>query len=128
MEFTLLGFDVYAAEVDDRGIDFVIRRHVDRFYDVQVKSVRLPGGNYVYFRKSVFDRRETLLVALILLRQRQPPEMFLIPSLAWHEPDTLLCDMSYEGKASEPEYGIRLSARNLPLLDRFAFEQQAALL
>lgn len=25
MEFTLYGFDVYTSEVDDRGIDFVIR-------------------------------------------------------------------------------------------------------
>jgi len=128
MEFTLLGFDVYGAEVDDKGIDFVIRRAVDRFYDVQVKAVRLPGGDYVYFRKTVFDLRETLLAVLILLRQQEPPQMFLIPSLAWHHPDSLLCDMTYEGKKSEPEYGIRLSARNLPLLDRFAFERQAALL
>jgi hypothetical protein len=128
MEFTLLGFDVYGAEVDDKGIDFVIRRGADRFYDIQVKAVRLPGGDYVYFRKSVFDLRETLLAALILMRKHEPPEMFLIPSLAWREPDALLCDMTYEGKKSEPEYGVRLSARNLPLLDRFGFEQQAALL
>lgn len=26
MEFTLYGFDVYQAEVDDKGIDFVIRK------------------------------------------------------------------------------------------------------
>jgi hypothetical protein len=35
MEFALLGFDVYTAEVDDKGIDFVIRREPDRYYDVQ---------------------------------------------------------------------------------------------
>jgi len=39
MEFTLYGFDVYTSEVDDKGIDVVIRRDVDRFYDVQVKSL-----------------------------------------------------------------------------------------
>jgi hypothetical protein len=63
MEFTLLGFDVYGAEVDDKGIDCVIRRSAGRFYDVQVKAVRLPGGDYVYFRKSVFELRQTLLAA-----------------------------------------------------------------
>ena len=28
MEFTLYGFDVYQAEVDDKGIDFVIRKGI----------------------------------------------------------------------------------------------------
>jgi hypothetical protein len=44
MEFTLYGFDVYTAEVDDKGIDFVIRKERRRgtdiefvYYDVQVK-------------------------------------------------------------------------------------------
>ncbi|HYU20457.1 MAG TPA: hypothetical protein VEQ11_17340 [Chloroflexota bacterium] len=49
MEFTLFGFDVYSAEVDDRGIDFVIRRGHDQYYDVQVKSIRERG--YVFLRK-----------------------------------------------------------------------------
>ena len=39
MEFTLYGFDVYQAEVDDKGIDFVIRKDNDRYHDIQVKSV-----------------------------------------------------------------------------------------
>jgi hypothetical protein len=124
MELTLFGFDVYGAEVDDKGIDFVIRRGVDRFYDVQVKTVRLPEGNYVFFRKKFFELRDTLLATLILLRQHEPPQAFLIPSLAWHDTDALLCSMDYEGKKSEPEWGMRLSARNLPLLERFSFEEQ----
>ena len=48
MEFTRHGFDVYAAEVDDKGIDFIVRKEhrpggteVEyRYCDVQVKSVR----------------------------------------------------------------------------------------
>ena len=36
MEFTLHGFDVYSAEVDDKGIDFVIRKHPS-------KILRCPG-------------------------------------------------------------------------------------
>jgi len=40
MECARAGLDVYSSEVDDRGIDFVIRRDVDRYYDIQVKSVR----------------------------------------------------------------------------------------
>ena len=128
MEFTLLGFDVYGSEVDDKGIDFVVRRAVDHFYDIQVKTVRLPSGYYTYFRKSVFEPRASLIATLVVLRQGQSPQLFLIPSLAWLTPDGLLSDMAYEGKKSQPEWGIRLVQKNLPLLDRFEFARQAALL
>jgi len=128
VELTLSGFDVYGAEVDDKGINFVIRKAVDNFYDVQVKTARLPGGNYVYLAKDGFELRRSMIAALVLLSEREPPEGFLIPALAWQKPDSLLCDMNYEGMKSKPEFGIRLSARNLPMLHRFTFEQQAALL
>ena len=62
MEFTLYGFDVYQAEVDDKGIDFVIRKGRDRYFDIQVKSIR--GLNYVFFPKRCFELRENLLAAL----------------------------------------------------------------
>jgi hypothetical protein len=53
MEFTIYGFDVYTAEVDDKGIDFVIRKEEKkrdrepeyRYYNVQMKSVR--AMNYI---------------------------------------------------------------------------------
>jgi len=40
MEFTLFGFEVYDSEVDDRGIDFVVRKDENNYYDVQVKSIQ----------------------------------------------------------------------------------------
>jgi hypothetical protein len=40
MEFILYGFDVYTSEVDDRGIDFVLRKGDTRYFDMQVKSIR----------------------------------------------------------------------------------------
>jgi hypothetical protein len=128
MEFTLGGFDVYTAEVDDKGIDFVIRKGVDAFYDVQVKTARLPKGNYVFIPKAGFELRRSMLVTLVLLRQQEPPALFLIPATAWQTPDALLCDKDYEGLQSKPEFGIRLSAKNLPLLERFAFDRQVAAL
>ena len=62
MQFVLRGFDVYTAEVDDRGIDFVLRQEPNRYWDVQVKSIRNTG--YVFFPKSKFRIRPTLLVSL----------------------------------------------------------------
>jgi len=81
MGFTLYGFDVYQAEVDDKGIDFVIRNGHDRYFDIQVKSIR--GLNYVFFPKRCFKLRETLSAAVVIFLPAQMPEIFLIPSLAW---------------------------------------------
>ncbi len=39
MEFVLYGYDVYTSEVDDHGIDFVVRTQNGFHYDVQVKLV-----------------------------------------------------------------------------------------
>jgi len=120
MEFTLYGFDVYTAEVDDRGIDFVIRRDTDRYYDVQVKSVR--NLNYIFFRKATFVLRDSLLAAVVLFIEWEAPRLYLIPSTAWCRPDALLVSHDYEGKQSKPEWGLNLSQRNLPLMERFVFD------
>ena len=39
MEFTSYGYDVYTSEVDDHGVDFVIKDSAGIVYEVQVKSV-----------------------------------------------------------------------------------------
>ena len=120
MEFTLFGFDVYSAEVDDKGIDFVIRRD-ERYYDVQVKSVRKL--NSVFFPKSKFDLRDNLLAAVTIFQPFQPPELYLIPAVAWYVPDALLVSRDYAGKQSAPDWGLNLSQKNMVLLERFAFDQ-----
>lgn len=124
MEFSLFGFDVYTAEVDDKGIDFVIRRGIDRFYDVQVKSVRPAPTGYVFMPKSSFTLRPGLLLALVLLNQGLPPALYLIPATNWLTPDALLVSRDYAGSTkSRPEWGINISRKNQPLLDRFLFER-----
>ena len=113
MEFTLFGFEVYTAEVDDRGVDFVIRKD-DRYYDVQVKSAR--GLNCIFFPKDKFNPRDNLLVAIVLFFDGEPPQLYLIPSKEWLKPNALLVSRDYEGKKSKPEWGLNLSKKNLPLL------------
>jgi hypothetical protein len=54
----LLGYEVYSSEVDDRGIDFVLRHKRGRYWDVQVKSIRKTG--YVFFVKEKFPLRPNL--------------------------------------------------------------------
>lgn len=127
MEFTLLGFDVYAAEVDDKGIDFVVRRGVDDFFDVQVKSLRPRNGQgYAFLPKRCFDLRDTQLAVLVLFEEGHPPQLFLIPSRDWNSPTPLLVSRDYPGSnKSKPEWGIQISGKTRPLLARYAFEQQA---
>lgn len=50
------------------------------------------------------------------------PALYLVPSISWLKPNALFVSRDYEGKKSEPEWGLNLSRRNLYLLDPFAFE------
>ena len=121
MEFTLHGFDVYSAEVDDKGIDFVIRKDEGQYYDVQVKSAR--DLTYIFFPKEKFIPRKNLLAAIVLFTDGESPSLYLVPSTVWHKPNALFASRDYEGRKSPPEWGLNLSQRNLSLLTPFAFEE-----
>lgn len=123
MEFTLHGFDVYTAEVDDKGIDFVLRNQRREFHEVQVKAVRWSSsGNYVFMGKSVFQPHSHLHLCLVVLCQGDAPVMYLIPSTAWLDTGhpASLVDHDYgDGLKSKPEYGINLAKKHLPSLETY---------
>jgi len=123
MEFTLLGFDVYEPEVDDKGIDFIIRKGEDNFYEIQVKSNF--KGNYIFMQKDKFALRKNLYLVLVLFKQASSPELYLIPSTAWLKPNELLVSHDYLGKKSKPEWGINLSKKNSPILSEYEFDKVA---
>ncbi len=120
IELTLHGLDVYTAEVDDKGIDFVVRKDGQNYFDIQVKSSR--NLTYVFLQKSKFLPRENLFVALVLFTDGEMPALYLISSTAWRTPNAIFIDRDYEGLKSKPEYGINLSRRNLPLLATYSLE------
>lgn len=120
MEFVMFGFEVYTSEVDDRGIDFVIRNG-HKYYDIQVKAAR--NNNYIFFAKSKFQLRENLLATVVLLEERKPPNLYLIPSTRWLKCDDLFVNREYEGRKSQPEWGLNVSRKNLPLLEPYIFEK-----
>lgn len=124
MELTMYGFEVYTTEVDDRGIDFVARRPKNSFLTFQVKSFRESG--YVFMTKDKFDLSKDVYLALVKLNQGHSPNLYLIPSLAWEKSDALLIDHNYEGKKSKPEWGLNLSIKNLPMLDKYSFNVSVA--
>lgn len=126
MNLTLLGFEVYTAEVDDRGIDFVTRCEGGPFLEVQAKSAR--DLNYVFIRKAVFPLSDTRYLALVLFPPSGDPDLFLIPARAWATPNALFVSRDYVGKRSDPEWGLNLSRKNLLLLEPFRLRTVAAAL
>ena len=120
MELTMYGFQVYGTEVDDRGIDFIARFKQGPFFEIQVKSLRSTG--YVFMQKKKFVLREHLYMALGLLEDGKPPDLYLIPSTAWNEENSLFVSRDYEGLKSNPEWGLNISKKNMPLLEPYSFD------
>jgi hypothetical protein len=120
MEFTMYGFEVYTAEVDDRGIDFIARKGED-FYEVQVKTI--TNFNYQFVKESKFKPSSKFVVVLIRLVQGKEPEIYVFTGDQWTDENELLTYRAYEGKKSLPEYGINVSKGHLDLLRKFKIEQ-----
>jgi len=123
MELTMHGFQVYNTEVDDRGIDFVTRSDGGPFVEVQVKSVLRSG--YVYMEKRKFVLSSSLYLALAILSEGKEPELYMIPSIVWADPNGVFVSRDYakEGQKSKPEWGINLSKKNMSALDPYRFER-----
>lgn len=122
MEFTMFGFDVYTSEVDDKGIDFIVRKDSNTYYDVQVKSVR--NLNYTFMQKKKFKLKDNLFLALVIFDEDEKPKLYLIPSFDWQlKPSKLLVNYDYEGKKSKPEWGLRLNKSTLYLLNEYEFDK-----
>ena len=121
MEFASYGFEVYTSEVDDHGVDFVAKLPGEnRYYEVQVKSVRDYG--YIYMAKSKMpELSEDRLVCYLHFVDGQLPDVFVIPAIAWKNPNEVLVDRKYDkpGQKSEPEWGINISKKNYNLLDEY---------
>ena len=124
MEFTSYGFEVYTSEVDDHGVDFVVKDPNSKiFYEVQVKSIRDIG--YVFMPKVYMQLECNRLVCLLRFVEGQLPEVYIIPAMAWHNPTALLVEHNYdqEGQKSRPEWGINISKKNLEELKTYAEEK-----
>lgn len=124
MEFASYGLEVYTTEVDDRGIDFIIKDKNGRFCEIQVKSIRDTG--YVFMQKSKFDiTNKNLYLALLIFNVGEMPEVFLIPAKAWEVPNEIFVDRTYDkpGQTSKPKWGINLSKKNRSSLENFKFEK-----
>ena len=88
--------------------------------EVQVKS--LGGKGYAFAEKSKTPISPARLIALVLFTEEAGPDLFLVPTVEWNYPSALLVSRDYLGKKSKPEWGISISAKTRPILERFRFD------
>lgn len=129
-EFIKNGFDVFSTEVDDKGVDLVVKNEHGEYFDIQVKT---SNQTYVFMRKEVFKPRTNLYVALLILDKKENQFFILIPSLDFKNKllPTFLVDKKYEGVnkkgeklKSAPEYGIYTSNVHLDkIIERYTFSK-----
>ena len=119
---TLLGFDAYTNDVDDKGIDFVIRLNEEKHVDIQVKTMR-GDSSYVFVNKQSWKSglRRNLFLALVILKNNTSPTIYFIPAIDWLKPNDLLRDHDYskEGQTSKPDWGINVSRKNMEILKQY---------
>ena len=124
MEFASYGFDVFTSEVDDHGVDFVVKGKKG-YFAIQVKSAQV-GTGYVFMGKEHFDiEDESLYLCLLIFEQENLPEMYLLPATEWRKESDLLRYRPYDkpGQKSKPEYGINISKKNMHMLKKFKFKE-----
>ena len=51
------------------------------------------------------------------------PDIYLIPSTDWLKPGNLLIERKYEDLQNAAEWGINISRKNWPLLERYRIEK-----
>ena len=81
MELTMHGFQVYSTEVDDRGIDFVARREIGPFIEIQVKSLRAMG--YVFVQKTKFPLRQSPGISAAIPGGEAPENLLIWTTTPW---------------------------------------------
>lgn len=124
MEFASYGFDVFTSEVDDHGVDFVVKGN-NGFYEIQVKSIQTTSG-YVFMKKELFNvNNKDLYLCLLIFEQGRLPDLYLIAAEEWQNENDLLRNRDYDKpeQTSKPEWGINTSKKNMCLLDKYAFDK-----
>ena len=121
MEFTSYGYEVYTSEVDDHGVDFVVKRAKDStFFEIQVKS--LMNNGYIFISESKMPMlTKSRLVCYVRLIDGKMPEIFIIPSTVWNNLNEVFVYRKYDkaGQTSKPEWGINISQKNFSILEQY---------
>lgn len=129
LRFLEAGLEVYSSEVDDRGIDLLVRIGPGRCLEVQVKSVR-NVATYTYIRKELIGATAEnvaarlssgFVVCFLVFTDGREPDFYLFPGNVWIAPSPPFVSRDYVGLASKPEFGISVTKSTLPDLERYQF-------
>ena len=121
LNFTINNIDTFIPLIDDKAIDFIARTQNSKYFDIQVKTIRLTKERYFYEVKEKWGEkiRQNLLIAFVILIAEQEPILLLIPGENWEEEsrnNKIFANRDYEGKKSKAEYGLTINENNLSYL------------
>ena len=119
MEFVMYGYLVFSAEIDDRGVDFVVRNEAGRHFDIQVKTV--TDRNYTYITESKFS--ESLWICLVVLTEGDHPTLYLFSGRDWNSDTSDLLQRHHYPESKEAEYGIHIAQKRMSVMKQFAFDR-----
>lgn len=97
-----------------------VRAASGRLLEVFVSTQR-PGG-YAFWTKRRLRPASDRFAAVFVLEE-PAPDLYLVPTNEWLNASAPLTDRDYEGKQSEPEYGIDLSSASL---QRYRWDDRVA--
>lgn len=120
MVFSSYGWDIYTSEVDDHGVDFVAKDKDNAFFEIQVKGVRNNNVVCMSKEKQVLDKQH--LIAYLRFTDDHFPEMYVIPSLVFLEPNQAFSSHDYVGKKSKPEWVINYTGKTKELIEAYRAE------
>ncbi len=120
------GVNIYTSEIDDHGIDFIAEGR-NGFLKFQVKGIR-GSSQYVFMPKEYFNiADDAMFLLLVLLIDEEHPDMYIIPTSAWRQKNSVFVSHDYEGKKSKSEYGVNVSRKNMPALEKYRIRNMLSL-
>lgn len=111
-------FKGHGAKVIEKDRTFLVTSKEGRDIEVLVKPIRRPTEYVLILKKYMDAMQDNLYIALVIFSGENTPELFLIPATAFLEPNDLLRDRP---KYKEPEFGMNVSNKNMPLLNIYKF-------
>jgi len=118
MAFTLEGFEVYASEYDDRGIDFIVRNSSGKYFSVQVKATDQSSNPFI--KKDKFQVTDDFIFCAVRIIEGEPPVLYIARGSDWEQGIDCL-NYNPNGGAIGPYYEIRFAGKYQEQLAQFEF-------
>ena len=110
----------YRVERDDNRVSGLLRvAGAHGRFEIYVACVNGPTGYPMWLERRLALARDHLVMVLLYADSTTDPEFYVVPTEEWRSPQPPLVNPQYDGLASEPEYGIRISPSSHETLQRY---------